>query len=458
MATESLADRKAAEARAGSHRWLVLVVVSIAQLMVVLDATVVNIALPSAQTDLGFGDSQRQWIVTAYALAFGSLLLLGGRVGDLVGRKRIFLIALVAFAIASGARRGRAVLRRARRGARDPGCRRRHAGPGCAGNARHDLHRPARTRQGVRRVRHGRRRRRRRRAHPRRHPHPVPVLALVHVRQRVLRRGRVRRRADLHEREQADGASAHRPRRHRARRRRPVRRRVRLLAGRDQRLGLGGHDRVADRGCGVPDRVRPRRARGRAPAASAARCGRPRAGHGVRRRRHRRHRDVRPVPVPDLLPAGRQGVQPGRLRPGIPADDRLRDDQLEHLEHRHPAALRPAHRDHRRHGARLPRPRVPVAAGRPLVLCRERAARAGPDGARDGHGHGSVDEHRHGRRAAAGLRRRGRSGQHHAADRRFHRHRGAEHDRRVGDRELRERPTPARPPSSPRPTATRWCS
>jgi EmrB/QacA subfamily drug resistance transporter len=79
----------------------VLVVVSIAQLMVVLDATVVNIALPSAQTDLGFGDSQRQWIVTAYALAFGSLLLLGGRIGDLIGRKRIFLIALIAFAAAS---------------------------------------------------------------------------------------------------------------------------------------------------------------------------------------------------------------------------------------------------------------------------------------------------------------------------------------------------------------------
>ena len=83
------------------HRWLVLVVVSIAQLMVVLDATVVNIALPSAQADLGFDNSQRQWIVTAYALAFGSLLLLGGRVGDIVGRKRTFLIALVAFAAAS---------------------------------------------------------------------------------------------------------------------------------------------------------------------------------------------------------------------------------------------------------------------------------------------------------------------------------------------------------------------
>ena len=102
MPSEGLAERKAAEARPRSdHRWLVLVVVSIAQLMVVLDATVVNIALPSAQADLGFGNSERQWVVTAYALAFGSLLLLGGRVGDIVGRKRTFLIALVAFAAAS---------------------------------------------------------------------------------------------------------------------------------------------------------------------------------------------------------------------------------------------------------------------------------------------------------------------------------------------------------------------
>ena len=102
MTDSTLADRKAAEARGhGDHRWLVLVVVSIAQLMVVLDATVVNIALPSAQTDLHFADSQRQWIVTAYALAFGSLLLLGGRIGDLLGRRRTFLIALVAFALAS---------------------------------------------------------------------------------------------------------------------------------------------------------------------------------------------------------------------------------------------------------------------------------------------------------------------------------------------------------------------
>ncbi|HEV7202953.1 MAG TPA: DHA2 family efflux MFS transporter permease subunit, partial [Jatrophihabitans sp.] len=100
MPSDTLTRKTPARSRT-DHRWLVLVVVSIAQLMVVLDATVVNIALPSAQADLGFQDSARQWIVTAYALAFGSLLLLGGRIGDLVGRKRTFLIALVAFAAAS---------------------------------------------------------------------------------------------------------------------------------------------------------------------------------------------------------------------------------------------------------------------------------------------------------------------------------------------------------------------
>src|ERR1700679_2376995 len=90
-----------ATANRSDHRWLVLVVVSIAQLMVVLDATVVNIALPSAQADLGFDNSDRQWVITAYALAFGSLLLLGGRVGDLFGRKATFIGGLVAFALAS---------------------------------------------------------------------------------------------------------------------------------------------------------------------------------------------------------------------------------------------------------------------------------------------------------------------------------------------------------------------
>ncbi|WP_435131260.1 MFS transporter [Actinacidiphila sp. bgisy144] len=84
-----------------NHRWWVLSVIALAQLMVVLDATIVNIALPSAQTALGFSNGNRQWIVTAYALAFGSLLLLGGRLSDLIGRKRMFLIGLVGFAVAS---------------------------------------------------------------------------------------------------------------------------------------------------------------------------------------------------------------------------------------------------------------------------------------------------------------------------------------------------------------------
>jgi EmrB/QacA subfamily drug resistance transporter len=86
-----------------AHRWWVLAVVGTAQLMIVLDATIVNIALPSAQQDLGFANADRQWIITAYALAFGSLLLLGGKLGDLFGRKWTFLAGLVGFAVASAA-------------------------------------------------------------------------------------------------------------------------------------------------------------------------------------------------------------------------------------------------------------------------------------------------------------------------------------------------------------------
>src|SRR5690348_3946003 len=82
-------------------RWWILGVVGLAQLMVVLDATIVNIALPSAQRALGFSNADRQWVVTAYSLAFGGLLLLGGRLSDLVGRRRMLIIGLVGFAAAS---------------------------------------------------------------------------------------------------------------------------------------------------------------------------------------------------------------------------------------------------------------------------------------------------------------------------------------------------------------------
>src|SRR5512146_681974 len=83
------------------RRWLILGTVGLAQLMVVLDATIVNIALPSAQQSLGFSTVDRQWVVTAYALAFGSLLLFGGRLGDLIGRKYMFLSGALGFAAAS---------------------------------------------------------------------------------------------------------------------------------------------------------------------------------------------------------------------------------------------------------------------------------------------------------------------------------------------------------------------
>ena len=86
--------------RAG-RRWWILGVVGLAQLMVVLDVTIVNIALPSAQRALGFSNADRQWVVTAYALAFGGLLLLGGRLSDLLGRRRMLIIGLVGFGAAS---------------------------------------------------------------------------------------------------------------------------------------------------------------------------------------------------------------------------------------------------------------------------------------------------------------------------------------------------------------------
>jgi EmrB/QacA subfamily drug resistance transporter len=82
-------------------RWWILAVLGVAQLMVILDNTVVNIALPTAQHALGFSNADRQWVVTAYSLAFGSLLLLGGRIGDLFGRKRTLIIGLAGFAGAS---------------------------------------------------------------------------------------------------------------------------------------------------------------------------------------------------------------------------------------------------------------------------------------------------------------------------------------------------------------------
>jgi EmrB/QacA subfamily drug resistance transporter len=100
-ATETIAPRADLTNPHHERRWLILALLGTAQLMVVLDATVVNIALPSAQKALGFSDANRQWIVTAYSLTFGSLLLLFGRIGDLWGRKLTLVAGLVGFSVVS---------------------------------------------------------------------------------------------------------------------------------------------------------------------------------------------------------------------------------------------------------------------------------------------------------------------------------------------------------------------
>src|SRR3954453_8929972 len=84
-----------------TNPWLVLVLICLAQFMVILDATIVNVALPSIQKDLGLSEANLQWIISSYTLFFGGFLLLGGRAGDLLGRKRVFLVGLVIFTVAS---------------------------------------------------------------------------------------------------------------------------------------------------------------------------------------------------------------------------------------------------------------------------------------------------------------------------------------------------------------------
>src|SRR5213076_3161107 len=87
--------------RHSTNPWVVLVIICLAQFMVVLDATIVNVALPHIQTSLGFTEASLQWVINAYTLVFAGLLLLGGRAGDLLGRKRLFLVGLVIFTAAS---------------------------------------------------------------------------------------------------------------------------------------------------------------------------------------------------------------------------------------------------------------------------------------------------------------------------------------------------------------------
>src|SRR4051812_15145581 len=101
MTTTVLESPGAQHGRGRDRRWLALAVIGVAQLMIILDAAIVNIALPHAQAALHISDADRQWALTAYSLTFGGLLLLGGRIADYLGRKRTFLIGLFGFAGAS---------------------------------------------------------------------------------------------------------------------------------------------------------------------------------------------------------------------------------------------------------------------------------------------------------------------------------------------------------------------
>ena len=83
------------------RKWWALALLSAVQFMVVLDLAIVNVALPSIQVDLGFSQENLQWVMSAYALMFGGFLLLGGRAADLLGRRRVFLVGVVVFTIAS---------------------------------------------------------------------------------------------------------------------------------------------------------------------------------------------------------------------------------------------------------------------------------------------------------------------------------------------------------------------
>src|SRR2546430_2187991 len=174
-------------AAGGPRPGLALLVLATAQLMVGLDATIVNAALPHIQRALGFSGSGLEWVVNAYALTLGGLLLLGGRTGDLLGRRKMFIAGLLLFSAASlvgGFATSQAFLLRPRH----PGRRRRAGRPGRAVADHHHLPRGPAAHPGVRRVRRDEHRRRRDRPDRRRPADHLRLVAVGAVRQPAHRR------------------------------------------------------------------------------------------------------------------------------------------------------------------------------------------------------------------------------------------------------------------------------
>ena len=263
---------------APDRKWLALALLALAQFVVVLDASIVNVALPSIGRDLQFSQENLSWVINAYTLTFGGFLLLGGRMADLLGRRRMFMAGIVLFGVASLLGGFAETRGPADRRPRAPGPRRRAALAGRAVARDRDLQGGRGAQQGARRLgRRGRLRRRRRRA-ARRHADRVGRLGVGPVRQRPDRR---RRRAA------GPAPAAREPQRGRA----PLRRRRRRLGdGRPVAAGLRARRRP-QRGLGLDADDRPDRpvaradrgVRGDRALAAGRRWSRSRASSGTGR-------------------------------------------------------------------------------------------------------------------------------------------------------------------------------
>ena len=304
------------------HRWLALIVLCMGDLMIVLDTTIVNVALPSIKDSLGFSEASLAWVVNAYMLTFGGFMLLGGRLGDLFGHRRLFVAGIGALhRRLAGVRHGR-VAGDARRRARRAGPRRRdRRGRGAV--ADHDaLHRAGRAREGDGRDRLRRRGRRQRRRHARRRAHRRARVALDLPRQRARRDRRRRRELAVLPGGRVAGASQPARRRRRGDDHRGARaRRLRDRERQRGRLDVGADARPAGRVGRARHRLPRDRVAGRLAARAAAALPAPECRDRERGRRALVGGDVRVVLPLGALPAAGARLHLARGRSGVPAGD-----------------------------------------------------------------------------------------------------------------------------------------
>ena len=358
-----------AAASESRRKWLALTVIVAAQFMVVLDIAIVNVALPAIKGDLGFAQENLQWVISAYAILFGGVLLLGGRLADVFGRRRVFMLGLAIFSLQLAALRVRLVGGLADRLPRPPGPGRRAVRTRRPLDPDDHLRRGRRAQPRAGHLGRGLGQRRRGRRAARRLSDLVPELVVGLLHQRPGRARGDRRGADRPAREPRPGAP-------------PLRRGRRGLGhGRRDAAGLrddprhpGGlgqrrHRRPARHLRGADRRLRRDRVPLAGPAAADADLPQPLAdGRQLGRRRDRRDRVLRVLPADPLHAAGARLLR-DRDRRGLRRDHLLGDRVLE----RRTAAGHPAGRAQRadrgpRPGRRRPGRLHPAAGGRALLL------------------------------------------------------------------------------------------